>query len=75
MVLEGRVEMRAVNRGSKSDHDAAVLVTVDGPYTLRRRGGHPFSDPAIEALVGQRIRGEGVVSAGQFIMSSWDVLD
>ncbi len=75
MVVEGRVEIKAVNRGSKSDHDAAVLVTGDGQYTLRRRGGHPFSDPEVEALVGQRIRAEGIVSAGQFIMARWDVLD
>lgn len=74
MVLEGRVERTLVNRGSKSDHDAAVLTTSDGSYTLRRQGGHPFSDPEIDALVGQRIRGEGVMSAGQFIMSRWDVL-
>jgi hypothetical protein len=72
MVLEGRVVQKRINVGSKSEHDAAVLVTDGGEFKLRLEGGHPFADPNVHALIGKRIRGEGFVSAGQFIMTRYD---
>jgi len=74
MVLEGRVVRKRINIGSKSEHDAAVLITDEGEFKLRLQGGHPFADPSVQALVGKRIRGEGFVSAGQFIMTRYDVV-
>jgi hypothetical protein len=74
MVLEGNVVRKRINIGSKNEHHAAVLVTSSGEFKLRVQGGHPFSDPEVDALVGKRIRGEGVVSAGQFLMERYDVL-
>ena len=74
MVLEGRVVEKRINVGSKSEHDAAVLITDHGEFKLRLEGGHPFADPRVRSLVGKRIRGEGFVSAGQFIMTRYDVL-
>jgi hypothetical protein len=74
MVLEGNVVRKRINIGSKNEHHAAVLVTSNGEFKLRVQGGHPFSDPEVDALVGKRIRGEGVVSAGQFLMERYDVL-
>ena len=74
MVLEGDVIRKRVNVGSKSQHQAAMLVTADGKFKLRIQGGHPFSDPEVDALVGKRIRGEGFVSAGQFIMERYEVI-
>jgi hypothetical protein len=70
--LEGLVVRKRINIGSKSEHDATMLATKDGEFKLRRQGGHPFSDPDVEALVGKRIRARGFVSARQFIMQSWD---
>lgn len=75
MVLEGRVISRRINVGSKSEHQATMLVTTDGEFKLRRQGGHPFTDPEVAGLVGKRIRGEGFVSSGQFIIERYDVLD
>jgi len=75
MILEGRVIRKRINVGSKSEHAAAVLVTSDGEHKLRLQGGHPFSDPEVDALVGKHIRGEGIMSAGQFIMERYDVID
>ena len=75
MVLEGRVVSKRINVGSKSEHRATMLVTTEGEFKLRRQGGHPFTDPEVAGLVGKRIRGEGLVSAGQFIMERYDVLD
>jgi len=74
MVLEGRVIRKRINVGSKSEHQATVLVTSDGEFKLRRQGGHPFSDPEVDSLVGKRVRGEGFTSAGQFIMERYDVI-
>lgn len=75
MVLEGRVISRRINVGSKSEHRATMLVTTEGQFKLRRQGGHPFDDPEVTGLVGKRIRGEGLVSSGQFIMERYDVLE
>ena len=74
MVLEGRVIHKRINVGSKSEHEAVVLVSPDGEFKLRRQGGHPFDDPDVHALVGTRIRAQGFVSAGQFIMEGYDVI-
>jgi hypothetical protein len=52
-----------------------VIVSVRGEFKLRRQNGPPFGDAELQALVGKRIRAEGVVSAGQFIAAQIDVLD
>ena len=74
MIVEGVVVRRRINIGSKSEHDATMLVSEEGAFKLRRSGGHPFSDPEVQALVGFRIRAEGFLTAGQFIMTRYDVL-
>jgi len=74
MVLEGNVVRKRINIGSKSEHNSVVLVTTDGEFKLRVQGGHPFSDPEVDKLVGPRIRGEGFMSAGEFIMERYEVL-
>jgi hypothetical protein len=74
MEIEGRVIRKRINIGSKSEHDATVLVTEDGEFKLRRQGGHPFSDPDVQALHGKRIRAKGFVAAGQFIMETYEVI-
>jgi hypothetical protein len=74
VVLEGNVVQKRVNIGSKSEHTAMVLVTAEGEFKLRRKGGHPFSDPDVQRLAGQRLRAEGFMSAGQFIMERYEVI-
>jgi hypothetical protein len=74
MTLEGPVVAKRINVGSKSEHDAAVLVAGGREFKLRRQGGHPFADPEIQALIGKRIRGEGFTSSGQFILTRYEVL-
>jgi hypothetical protein len=72
--IEGAVVRKRINVGSKSEHDAVVLVGAQGEYTLRRAGGHPFADATLDALVGKRVRVVGIVSAGQFIADDITVL-
>jgi hypothetical protein len=75
MILQGRVVRKRVSTGSKSEHDALVLVTPEGQeYKLRRQEGNPFRDPELDALEGKRIECEGIVRDGQVIMTRWSVL-
>ena len=74
MRFQGKVIRQQWAKGSKSDHEAVVLLTADGPLKLRRAGGNPFADPELEQLVGQEIEGEGEVHQGQLLMTSWQVV-
>jgi hypothetical protein len=71
MKVRGVVERKRVARGSKSEHEAIVLRTPRRDYWLRRRGGHPFTDPALEPLVGQTLEAEGSAAGPSFILDRW----
>jgi len=74
MTFQGRVVRKRLSTGSKSEHEALVLVTPDGQeYKLRRQEGNPFRDPELDVLEGKRIECEGIVRNGQIIMTSWSV--
>lgn len=53
---------RPFGAGTKSEHDAVMLVTNDGEFILRRQGGNAFCDPALEKLVGKRVQITGTVT-------------
>ena len=72
--IEGRVGRKRINVGSKSEHEATVIVTERGEFKLRRQGEHPFSDPDVQALAGKRIRARGVFASGQFLMESYEIV-
>ena len=74
-VVVGDVVRRRVGGGSKSDHDAVVVDTGEQTLILRRRGGNAFSDPAVDALVGQRVRLEGTATDTTFLIDDVTVLD
>jgi len=71
MQLTGQVTKKPFAEGSKSEHDAVMLITKEGEYVLRRRGGNPFSDPELDKLVGDRIRCEGDLTGYTFLMDTW----
>ena len=60
--------------GTKSEHEGIVLMTPEGEFKLRRRGGNPFRDDVLEALEGREIDGEGIVRDDKFIMDCWDII-
>ena len=74
MKIRGRVTKKKLYAGTKSEHEGIVLVTPDGEFKLRRRGGNPFRDEAIEKLEGKEIEGEGILRDNNFIMDHWDVI-
>jgi hypothetical protein len=45
-----------------------MLVTDEGEFRLRRKGGNPFGDPSLDRLVGKRIEAEGTVAGPAFIL-------
>ncbi|HKS28432.1 MAG TPA: hypothetical protein VJS44_11460 [Pyrinomonadaceae bacterium] len=71
MQLKGSVVKKLFAAGSKSEREAVVLVTNNGEYVLRRKGGNPFFDAELENLVGKRIRCEGDLTGYTFLMDNW----
>lgn len=70
--IDGKVTKHVTAKGSKSERLAVFLETEQGSYVLRRRGGHPFVDKVLNALVGKTIHCKGVRTAHTVIMSEWD---
>jgi hypothetical protein len=66
--VRGTVVRRPYAAGSKSEHEAVMLVTDDGEFRLRRKGGNPFRDPALDELVGREIEAEGIIAGPSFIL-------
>jgi hypothetical protein len=70
----GRVVQGPFARGSKSERQAVFIETGDGRYVLRRQGGNPLADPALDALVGKTIRCTAWLTEHTLIMSAWTVI-
>ena len=70
--LTGFVMRRRVNVGSKSEHEAIVIVLDDSqaPYfEIRVKGQNPFQPaPGLEAFVGQRVQVEGTLGSGVLVL-------
>jgi len=74
MSWRGRVGRKRLSIGSKSEHEALVLVTADEELKLRRQGGNPFRDPELDPLEGREIECEGLLRGRQIIMTGWKIL-
>jgi hypothetical protein len=75
MQYRGAVIRKRVAPGSKSDHNAVLLDTGSEQYVLRRVGGNPFSDPALEQLVGKEVSFDGSVRGYTLFVDHWQALD
>lgn len=67
----GTVVKKAFAPGSKSEHEAIMLVSEGRELRLRRQGGHPFYDPELAQLVGKTLRFRGVQVGSDLIVSEW----
>jgi hypothetical protein len=68
------VTQARISPGSKSEHWGLVLRTARGDeFILRRAGGNAFCDETLDALVGAKITGTGIVAGQTFIMHDWTV--
>jgi hypothetical protein len=72
VTFTGKVMRKRIAPRSKSDRMGVVLENEDGRwYVLRRAGGNPFRDRALDHLVGKMITATGIVSGRSLIMSDW----
>ena len=71
MKYRGEVVRRRIGRRTKSERVAVMLVTEEGDYVLRQRGGHTFEDPVLEALVGRTLEFEGELSDYTLLVTTW----
>lgn len=67
----GTVIKRPYAAGSKSERDAVMLSTPKGNFVLKIRGHHPFSDPELEALVGENVELKGFRNGAHLIVVEW----
>jgi hypothetical protein len=74
MKIRGQVKKKLMYKGTKSEHEGFVIVSDQGRFKLRRRGGNPFRDEKLAELEGKEIECEGILRSGQFIMDRWEVL-
>jgi hypothetical protein len=74
MEFSGRVVFKPFAEGTKSERVGIYLVTDQGEYLLRRKGGNPFHDPVLEGLAGSRIRCQGTLHGYTLILTSYEVL-
>ncbi len=75
MRLRGKVIKKVLYTGTKSEHEAITLVTREGEYKLRRKGGNAFMDETLIGLEGKEIEGDGVIRGNQFIMDKWEIIE
>jgi hypothetical protein len=73
--FRGTVVKGPFARGSKSEREAVMLDTGSERLVLRQKGGNPFRDPELEALVGRRIEGRGQRTGYTLILDNWDAAD
>ena len=71
MDFEGTVVKRPFAVGSKSEHEAVMLVTEQGDYVLRRPGGQTYQDSELDRMVGMKIAGHGMVHGYLLVLSDW----
>ena len=72
----GKVVRKLMLEGTKSEHEAIVLVASEGEFLLRRLEGNAFGgDPELDDLVGKQIHAKGDV-AGDYtlIMDDYKVV-
>ncbi|HVR39788.1 MAG TPA: hypothetical protein VMU84_11890 [Thermoanaerobaculia bacterium] len=76
MEWTGSVVRKLMLEGTKSEHEAIVLVSPEGEFLLRRLEGNAFGgDPELDGLVGKRIRAKGDLAGGYtLIMDEYAVV-
>ena len=74
MKTRGRVTKKKMYEGTKSEHEGLVLLSPEGEFKLRRRGGNPFWDETLVSLEGKEIECEGLLRGNQLIMTWWTII-
>jgi hypothetical protein len=73
ITLQGKVIKKTFGKGSKSEHEAVYIDTGEQVYKLKRAGGNPFFDQALEDLVGKQITATGRLDDYLFVIKEMKV--
>ena len=74
--FQGKVVKQVFGPGSKSQHNAVMLITPDDKQLkLRRLGANPFQDETFEKLVGSEIRCTGTTRGSTLIVDNWEEVE
>lgn len=75
--FRGLVIRRRYATGSKSEHEAICLLDGEGQsFKLRRLGGDPYADAALERLLGKRIVADGrMIADHTLLLSTWSEIE
>ena len=73
IILKGKVIKKTFGKGSKSEHEAVYIDTGEKTYKLKRAGGNPFFDKALEDLVGKQITASGKLDDYLFVIKEMKV--
>ena len=74
-VLSGKVLIKTILNHSNIGHLAAVLVVGSKEYQLRQNGAPPGLDDILKSLDGKKIKGEGKLYNGMFILSDYEEIE
>lgn len=72
--ITGKVVSKTFGSDSKSEHAGVFLISPEGEYKLRRKGGNPFRDTFLDGLVGKTISARGSVHDYLLIMEDYTIL-
>ena len=67
VTIRGKVVIKKMAKGSKSEGNAICIHTDDSTYVLRRVGGNPFNDSVLNDFVGKEVTAKGVISENLFL--------
>ena len=71
--VTGDVVKKTFAEGSKSEHQAVMLIVDGKEWRLKRLGGNPFQDPELDKLVGKRIRCDAMPHENTLILKTWEI--
>lgn len=70
MQLSGKVVLKKIAKGSKSERVAVVLQCGEKEYLLRKWGGNPFRDTSLEMLAEKHITASGLLDRNLFLVKT-----
>lgn len=73
MEWHGNVKRKLIRHGTKSEHEALMLVTGKGEFKLRRSGGNPFRDESLAELEDRKVRYTGELDGNEIFLSGWEI--
>lgn len=65
--ISGRVVIKKIAKGSKSEHEGVYLETDKESFVLRKIGANPFRDDTLEKMEGKMVTATGLLNKNLFL--------